>query len=71
MKTETESAYRASHFFDSSEELNECIDDAERQAYSDFEIEFVERIKENFDKYGLSMYFSSKQNDLLLRIANW
>ena len=61
---------RVSDFFDDSDEFESILDDAERKASKEFEINFTSDIRSKFDEYGEDMFLSEKQCDTLQRIAS-
>lgn len=50
-------------------EFELVLDSAEHNASSEFEMEFVASIKEKYDQFGMNMFFSEKQEEVLDRIA--
>lgn len=54
----------------SHDEFEELIDDAEMNAANDWEEQFVSDIKAKFEDYGIRMFVSDKQREILERIAN-
>lgn len=55
--------------FDDIDEFAELLEDAEAQASTEWEIDFVSDISERFDEYEDRMYLSDKQRSTLARIA--
>lgn len=52
------------------DEFQELIDDAEMNAANDWEEQFVADISNKFEEYGIRMFISEKQREILERIAN-
>ena len=52
------------------DEFQELIDDAESNAANDWEEEFVSGLASKFEEYGIRMFISEKQREILERIAN-
>lgn len=55
--------------FSHESEFKRVLDYAEGNASNDFEIEFVASVAEKFASYGMNMFFSEKQEEILDRIA--
>ena len=60
---------KANDLYEARDELEKVLEHAEGNAESTFEISFVESIKEKFNKFGMSMFFSEKQKEILERIS--
>lgn len=60
---------RASDLLGSEEELSSLIDAAARLARGDWEKQFTQDIGDKFQRYGLGMYLSEKQLEILRRIG--
>ena len=65
------SGERAEDLYDSMSEFEELLEDAGMQASDDNSEKFVKEVKANYDKWGLRMFLSDKQNNWLKRIAGW
>jgi hypothetical protein len=52
------------------DEFEEILDDAEMNAANDWEEEFVSDIKLKFKQYGIRMFISERQIEIIERIAN-
>jgi hypothetical protein len=55
--------------YDIDESLREMLDDAELNASTDWEMEFVDGIKLRYQRYGETTILSDKQLETLRRIA--
>lgn len=55
-------------FYDTDEDFETALDDAERAAVTDREMEFVASLRDKFEEWGLKMYLSEAQNSWLERI---
>ena len=55
--------------YKSMSEFESCLEDARMQASNDWEEEFVAKSKDNYDKYGMGMFWSEAQDKTLRRIA--
>lgn len=53
------------------ESFDAILDDAERQASNDWEMDFVSDIRDKYRKYDDNMFVSEKQLEQLKRIADW
>jgi len=51
------------------ETYEELLSDAEGQAETDWEVKFVNDMRERFDKYGPDAYVSDRQRERLEKIA--
>lgn len=51
------------------DEFEEILDDAEMSAANDWEEEFVSDIKLKFKQYGIRMFISERQIEIIERIA--
>lgn len=51
-------------------EFEEILDDAEMNAANDWEEEFVSDMKQKFEQYGIRMFISERQIEIIERIAN-
>lgn len=51
-------------------EFKDILDAAEDNASGNWEETFVSDMRDKFDEYGLSMFLSDKQQEILERIAN-
>ena len=54
----------------SDREFEDMLGEAEENASGDWEETFVSDLRDKFAEYGMSMYLSDKQKDILERIAN-
>ncbi len=61
----------ASNFEPNAREFSSLIDDAERQASTDFEINFVADMSEKYEEFGMKMFLTDKQYKLLIKIAGY
>lgn len=52
------------------DEFEEILDDAEMNAANDWEEEFVSDMKQKFEQYGIRMFISERQIEIIERIAN-
>jgi len=55
--------------FDDASEFDELLADAENNATSDWDMNFVDDLRNRYDKYGKRMYLSERQLEILERIA--
>ena len=55
--------------FDDASEFDELLADAENNATSDWDMNFVDDLRNRYDKYGERMYLSERQLEILERIA--
>lgn len=55
--------------FDSTTEFEDLLSEAETQAESAWEMDFVDGLRDRFTEYGEKMYLTEKQEDILRRIA--
>lgn len=55
--------------FDDASEFDELLADAENNATSDWDMNFVDDLRNRYDKYGERMYLSERQLEILRRIA--
>lgn len=60
----------ADDFFDDEREIEDMISEAEANASNAWEDNFVEGLRDKFDQYGIRMYLSDKQHEILERIAS-
>lgn len=60
---------KACEFYGSVEEFEEVLDDAERNAETSWEMQFVVSTQERYEQWGIEMFLSEKQNDALRKIA--
>ena len=51
-------------------EFQDILDSADENASGAWEQSFVSDMQEKFDEYGLSMFISDKQQEIIERIAN-
>ena len=58
-----------SDIFDSVTEFEDLLSEAEESAGSEWEMDFVDSIRERFTAYGEKMYLSEKQEEILRRVA--
>lgn len=61
---------KAKDVFDCESDLEDLIDEADGNAVGYWEEEFVSDMRDKFDEYGLRMFMSDKQKDILDRIAS-
>lgn len=66
MRTKTADTV-SDHFTD--DEFKTALGDAEANAESDYETNFVTETQERFEKWGNKMYFSESQKDFLNRLS--
>lgn len=52
------------------DEFEEILDDAEMNAANDWEESFVSDMKQKFEQYGIRMFISERQIEIIERIAN-
>lgn len=52
-----------------AEKYEELLSDAEGQAETDWEVTFVNDMRDRFDQYGSDTYVSDKQRERLEKIA--
>ena len=57
------------YLFDDASEFDELLADAENNATSDWDMNFVDDLRNRYDKYGERMYLSERQLEILERIA--
>lgn len=55
--------------FDDAEEFETVLEDAEANASTDREIEFVDSIRNKYDEYGERMFLSAAQYSWLERLS--
>ena len=55
--------------FDDASEFDELLADAGNNATSDWDMNFVDDLRNRYDKYGERMYLSERQLEILERIA--
>ena len=55
--------------FDDASEFDELLADAENNATSDWDMNFVDDLRNRYDKYGERMYLSERKLEILERIA--
>lgn len=55
--------------FDSETEFEDLLLNADQQASTDWEMSFVEDMRDRFEQYGMNTYISDKQLETLNRIA--
>ena len=55
--------------FDSATEFEDLLLNADQQASTDWEMSFVEDMRDRFEQYGMNTYISDKQLETLNRIA--
>jgi hypothetical protein len=55
--------------FANKEEFERVLDQAEGNAKTEFEVEFIEDLKERYTKWGPRMFFSEKQEAFLDNLA--
>ena len=60
---------RVADAYDDLSEFESLLADAEANAETDWEMEFVSDINEKFEKYGDKMFISTKQIEILERIS--
>lgn len=60
---------KAIDIFSSKEEFERVLSQAEGSAETDFELEFCESMREKYDKYGMNMFLSDRQEEVLDEIA--
>ena len=53
------------------EEFEELLNDAERWAFVEWDMNFVADIRDKYGQYGAHTYISEAQLEQLERIANW
>ena len=58
------------HHFDDDEEFESLLSDAEINASSEWEMEFVADMRDRYEEYGTGMYLSDRQLEILERLAN-
>ena len=51
-------------------DFEELLSDASASASTQWEMDFVEELEERYEIYGVDMFLSDKQSDVLERIAN-
>lgn len=56
--------------FETEEDVAKALAEAEENASSSFEMEFVESFKARFEKFGMGTYVSDKQWAVLTRLIN-
>ena len=56
--------------FDSVVEFEELLAEADEQAVTTWQEDFVSDMKDRYEQYGTEMYLSDPQKDVLERIAN-
>lgn len=61
---------KINELFETIEEFEELLADAERSADNGWEIDFVESIRERYTKYGPDFFLSDKQVTVLNRIVS-
>lgn len=57
------------YLFDDASEFDELLADAGNNATSDWDMNFVDDLRNRYDKYGERMYLSERQLEILERIA--
>ena len=55
--------------FDSKTEFEDLLSEAESQAESAWEMDFVDGLRDRFTAYGEKMYLTEKQEEILRRIV--
>ena len=60
---------RVADAYDEVSEFETLLADAEANAVTDWEMEFVSDINDKFEKYGDQMFISTKQIEILERIS--
>jgi|PlaIllAssembly_1097288.scaffolds.fasta_scaffold3099684_1 hypothetical protein len=55
---------------DDISDFEELLSDASAAASTQWEMDFVEELEERYEIYGVDMFLSDKQSDVLERIAN-
>jgi len=60
---------RVADVYDEVSEFEALLADAEANAVTDWEMEFVSDINDKFEKYGDKMYISTEQIETLERIS--
>ena len=58
-----------SDIFDSVTEFEDLLSEAEESAGSEWEMDFVDGLRESFAIYKEKMYLSEKQEEILRRVA--
>ena len=56
--------------YDSEKEYQEVLDDAERNAETEWEVQFIEDMKAKFERFGMEAYLTNNMKDHLERLAN-
>jgi len=56
--------------FDDEADFERLLDDADRYAAGEWQEEFVSDLRDRFEEYGMGMYLSDRQLEILERIAN-
>lgn len=51
------------------DDFEELLASAEENASSEWETEFVSSLQERYEQYGINMFLSDKQDEILKRIA--
>ena len=55
--------------YPNDDDFEELLASAEENASSDWETEFVSSLQERYEQYGINMFLSEKQDEVLRRIA--
>lgn len=65
----TKQSTKVSEKFETQDEFERVLGLAESNASTEFEMEFIASMRINYDKFGMRMFLSEKQEQVLDRIA--
>lgn len=60
---------KISDIYPDGDDFEELLASAEENASNDWETEFVSSLQERYEQYGVNMFLSDKQDEILNRIA--